>query len=243
MPSIVEEDIYPGSSLLLNTAGAIIAVTDSWWVGASVKLSEKSLELNVGAELLALMRGQWGMPKSYLRGLTQREEKQEGVDFYVQLDPQTKLYAFQFKAPKGKVESAPYRYTLMREQHDLLFGLSQLSANSVFYVFPFYVTPKKLQTDVPQLLNDTWLAELGQMPTAPSFGSKQSRTIRCQAGSASINPEYKLQTFTDISSLKRHGIPIRAFASWYERSGELVARERNRNPWLVRGLRLVISAP
>ena len=46
-----------------------------------MKVSEKSLELNVGAELLAMMRGPWGMPKAYLRGLTQREEKQQGVDF------------------------------------------------------------------------------------------------------------------------------------------------------------------
>ena len=39
-----------------------------------MKVSEKSLELNVGAELLALLRGPWGMPKAYLWGLTQREE-------------------------------------------------------------------------------------------------------------------------------------------------------------------------
>jgi len=66
-----------------------------------LKVSEKSLELNVGAELLALLRNSWGAPKAYLRGLTQREEKQEGVDFFVQLDPATRVFAFQFKAPKG----------------------------------------------------------------------------------------------------------------------------------------------
>jgi len=39
------------------------------------------------------------MPKAYLRGLTQREEKQEGVDFFVQLNPATRIFALQFKAP------------------------------------------------------------------------------------------------------------------------------------------------
>lgn len=47
-----------------------------------MEMSEKSLELNVGAEMLGLLRGPWGMPKGYLRGLTQREEKQERVDFF-----------------------------------------------------------------------------------------------------------------------------------------------------------------
>jgi len=56
-------------------------------IGATLKVSEKSLELNVGAELLTLLRNYWGMPKAYLRGLTQREERQEGVDFFVQLNP------------------------------------------------------------------------------------------------------------------------------------------------------------
>jgi hypothetical protein len=47
-----------------------------------MKVSEKSLELNLGAEVLGLLRGAWGMPKAYLRRLTQREEKQQGVDFF-----------------------------------------------------------------------------------------------------------------------------------------------------------------
>src|SRR5207249_2801844 len=104
-----------------------------------MKVSEKSLELNLGAEVLYFMRNGWGMPKAYLRGLTQREEKQEGVDFFAQLDPGTRLFAFQFKAPKGRVDGAPYRYTLVRDQHNALFSLAQSFPNSVFYVLPFYV--------------------------------------------------------------------------------------------------------
>jgi hypothetical protein len=34
-----------------------------------MKVSEESLELNVGAELLGAFRGNWGLPKAYLRGL------------------------------------------------------------------------------------------------------------------------------------------------------------------------------
>ena len=120
-----------------------------------MKVSEKSLELNVGAELLTLMRKQPGMQKAYLRGLTQAEENQEGVDFFAQLDPAIRVFAFQFKAPKGRIELAPYRYTLKREQHSPLFDLAQLSPRSVFYVFPFYITPEKLHQYVPNLAQDT----------------------------------------------------------------------------------------
>ena len=42
------------------------------------------------------------MHKAYLRGLTQTEERQEGVDFFAELSPATRIFAFQFKAPKGR---------------------------------------------------------------------------------------------------------------------------------------------
>src|SRR6266849_8732355 len=202
-----------------------------------MKVSEKSLELNVGAELLGLLRSSWGMPKAYLRGLTQQEEKQEGVDFFVQLNPATRLFAFQFKAPRGKAEVLPYRYTLVREQHDLLFGLAQLSPNSVFYVFPFYVTSAKLHLDLPQLIQDTWLLNIKQMPTAQIFsGTEETKTIRCQSGTATVNPEYELQRLNDISHLDSRGMSVQEFAFWYDRhriEGERPPKIAKRHPWLV----------
>lgn len=123
-----------------------------------MKISEKSLELNVGAELLNLMRGPWSMPKAYLRGLTQREERQQGVDFFVQLSSTARIFAFQFKAPKGSHDGTPYRYTLVREQHDILHALAQGFPNAVFYVLPFYAAHQKLQRDVPNLIQDTLVA-------------------------------------------------------------------------------------
>ncbi|MGQ0432604.1 MAG: hypothetical protein ACT452_09400 [Microthrixaceae bacterium] len=163
-----------------------------------MKISEKSLELNVGAELLALLRNVWGMPKAYLRGLTQQEEKQEGVDFFVQLDPDTRIFAFLFKAPKGAVDGPPFRYTLRRVQHDLLFDLAQFVPGSVFYVFPYYVTAAKLHRDVPDLIKDTWVLELEQMPTAAVFGDAATKTIRCDGGVAKVNPEYTMRPLREM---------------------------------------------
>ena len=143
-----------------------------------MRVSEKSLELNVGAELLALLRGPWRMPKAYLRGLTQREESQEGVNFFAQLPPGTRLFAFQFKAPKGRREREPYRFTIRRRQHEKLAALAGGSAGNVFYVLPYYVLPAKLQRYVPNLLRDTWFLPVGSMRGSDPFGAHETRTVR-----------------------------------------------------------------
>lgn len=158
-----------------------------------MKVSEKSLELNVGAELLGILRHSLNLPKAYLRGLTQAEERREGVDFFVHLDPATRIYAFQFKAPKGRDECVPYKYTLVKYQHDQLHTLAAPNPGCVFYVFPFYVTPGRLHIHVPDLLSDTWLLDIAAMKPSAVFGTKQTTTISCSPAKAKINPEYRLE--------------------------------------------------
>jgi hypothetical protein len=206
-----------------------------------MKVSEKSLELNVGAELLSVMRNAWGMRKAYLRGLTQREEKQEGVDFFVQLNPSSRIFAFQFKAPKGSIDLVPYRYTLVKEQHNALFALAKGFPGSVFYVLPFYVTTAKLQQDVPTLIRDTWLLQIDQMPTHQVFGTERTKVVRCQKNLAMVNPEYRLLPLNDMSPSTISGIPAPQFAEWYSHYREVGATSRRRqSPWLARGLRIAI---
>ena len=214
-----------------------------------MKVSEKSLELNVGAELLALLRGPWGMPKAYLRGLTQREERQEGVDFFAQLSSRTRIFAFQFKAPKGSQEGEPYRFTIQRRQHEKLAALAGGSAGNVFYVLPYYVHPGKLQRFVPRLLRDTWFLPVGSMRRTDPFGTYQTRTVRCEGGLASINPDYELRGAEELDP--GNGIPAGQFADWYadlhsDLHAEVdmaISRGVGKNPWLVRGLRVAIVQP
>ncbi len=210
-----------------------------------MKVSEKSLELNVGAELLALLRGRWRMPKTYLRGLTQREESQEGADFFAQLSPKTRIFAFQFKAPKGRQEGEPYRFTIQRRQHEKLSALAAGSTGNVFYVLPYYVLPAKLQRCVPCLLRDTWFLPVGSMSGTDPFGTYQTRTVRCERRLASINPEYELRGVEELEP--GNGIPVRQFAEWYAglhaKSDLAINRGQRRDPWLVRGMRVAIVQP
>lgn len=216
-----------------------------------MKVSEKSLELNIGAELLFHMRSKWGLNKAYLRGLTQREERSEGVDFFAHLSPSTKLFAFQFKAPKGRTERPPYKYTLADYQHEKLYNLGRACPGSVFYVFPFYVGFSKLHTNVPTLMSDTWLLDVAAVPTPSIFAHTKTRTISCSPGAAKVNPEYALTRLDDIPIPVERGINPNQFAEWYsvfrisrdfEDSGTAAPRRR-RNPWLTRGLRIVIAPP
>ena len=171
------------------------------------------------------------------------------MDFFVQLDPATRLYAFQFKAPRGTVDGEPYRYKLENEQHELLYRLARAAPGSVFYVFPYYVTPAKLQQKVPNLLQETWLLPIEQMPTPAVFGGQATKMVRCAGGLATINPQYRLQS---LGGLDRQpsankgdsgiaGASARVFAEWYAHH-RLVGRgqDRHRSPWLVRGLRVVV---
>ena len=213
-----------------------------------MKVSEKSLELNVGAELLHLLRCRWGMSKAYLRGLTQREEHDEGVDFFAELPSSSRIFAFQFKAPKGRWgERTPYRFTIQRQQHDKLSALAANWPAGVHYVLPFYVTPAKLQCDVPHLLRDTWFLRVAGMPTSKLFGQNQTKTLRCQPGLASINPNYELVSASQVELSRDAGIPVRQFAEWYAElrypSDELDRRSSGRSPWLVRGMRVAVVQP
>ena len=149
-----------------------------------MKVSKKSLELNVGA------------------------------DFFAELAPGTRIFAFQFKAPKGPQEGEPYRFTIQRRQHQKLFALAGGSMENVFYVLPYNVGPVKLQSDVPNLLSDTSFLPVGSMRGTDPFGTYKTRTVRCQQGQACINPEYELQRVEELKP--GDGIPVEQFAVWYE---------------------------
>ena len=201
------------------------------------------MELNVGAELLSFLRSHRGMKKAYLRGLTQREEKQEGVDSFLQL-PNARFFAFQFKAPWRGVDSPPYRYTLVREQHDNLYRLAQKAPDAVYYVLPFFATMPKLRQEVPNLLKDTWFMRVHGMQTSAVFSANKTKVIRCCPGFAWVNPRYETERFipdTGPSSREFRGISVEDFAEWYEQVRQLVPNGSPwRNLWLSRGLRIAV---
>lgn len=206
-----------------------------------MKVSEKSLELNIGAELLALLRGQMKMPKSYLRGLTQKEESECGVDFFVQLPPTVRIFAFQFKRPLGRSDSLPYKFTLSRKQHKMLHELARYYVGAVHYVLPFYASTQKLVRDLPTLSQDTWLLPVAPLDVFTVFADQNTKRIQCRPGTVSVNPEYEMKNLAKIALSWEDGIYPDRFAEWYR---ELRSRDYDnftrRSPQIVRGLRVTI---
>ena len=209
-----------------------------------MKVSEKSLELNVGAELLALLRGRMKMPKAYLRGLTQREESRSGADFFVQLPPTVRIFVFQFKAPRGPSDRLPYRFTLSRRQHEMLHLLAQNDVGAVHYVLPFYVSTQKLVRDVPFLSRDTWLLPVAPLDVSTVFAGQKTKRIQCFPGTASVNPEYEMKNLAKIALSWEDGIYPGRFAEWYRefrlRGREHYGESTRRSPQIARGLRVTI---
>ena len=111
---------------------------------------------------------------------------------------------------------------------------------SVFYVFPFYATPQKLQQDVPCLSKDTWLLDINKVPTNAIFGGQKSRTVHCERGLARVNPEFEMTSLLELKRLA--GIPVKEFAEWYQRFRKMgYETSERRDSWLARGLRVVIG--
>jgi hypothetical protein len=84
------------------------------------------------------------------------------------------------------------------------------------------------------------------VPSAIFGGGRRTRTVRCNQGRASVNPEYDLQNFRKIRKEDFEGVPAQKFASWYSDYRNRVSEARGgkrRDPWLVRGLSLAISPP
>lgn len=215
-----------------------------------MRVSEKSLELNVGAELLAFMRNSWNMPKAYLRGLTQREESREGVDFFVQMPTNYRIFAFQFKRPGGfreprsPIVNPRYKFTLNCKQHANLHDLAQVQPNAVFYVFPFYYGVQELEDGIPRLSQDTWLLPVNNLDVCTVFSGQKSKTVHCERGVAHINPAFDMMRLDRLGLSWDDGIQPEEFAVWHKKlhlsdlQPNTLARPRN--PHIVRGLRLTI---
>ena len=137
------------------------------------EVSEKSLELNVCAEMLQHLRSYKPFQKASWLGLTQREERQQGLDAKIKNAPGIALM-LQFKSPwaTSRVDRL-YKFTINKEQHKALEKLG--NPHAVHYVFPLYSKWWKVDQDAPDILRDTWLVPVACIPS--HFLTRDSTTI------------------------------------------------------------------
>ena len=127
------------------------------------EVSEKSLELNVCAEMLQCLRGYPDYRKALWIGLTQREERQQGLDTRIRNADDLALM-LQFKSPWATYYGDNfYKFSVNKRQHEALERLGNPEA--VFYAFPLYSRWTKADKDAPNLLQDTWLLPVSCIPS------------------------------------------------------------------------------
>lgn len=125
-----------------------------------MKLSEKTLELNICAQVSeAVQRRYCCYPPPLWFGLTQKQEARAGFDACTKLG--SRLLVFQFKASIRKLQNGGRLFLL---PHDQLSALRRLaghrpSRRSVFVAFPLVGTTAELQ-NYPDLLDKTWLLDV-----------------------------------------------------------------------------------
>ena len=131
-------------------------------------VSEKTLELNVCAEILHLIRQRPGCTRAFWIGMKQDQEARNGIDELVSAVPAGMHLALQFKAPRSLPQNAtPYRFTINDKQNDNLLRLAIVRQDAVFYVLPNYNTFTKMRTDSPALIQDTWLLRTYDLRNLP----------------------------------------------------------------------------
>ena len=207
-----------------------------------MRVSEKTLELNIGAEILYDLRNQFG-GKVFLRGLTQTEESKKGVDFYAGLNNKSRMYAFQFKSPIATYSSEPpYKYRINRRQHANLLKLTKNRTMRVQYVFPFYSNYKTFKAAVPKLLDDTWFLDAIKVPLNV-FCNNETKIVNCMPSIATINPDFPMLKNDKLfrNEFAEGGIPRDEFIEWYHNVFEEMRSLKSRkDPWLFRGLHICI---
>ena len=132
----------------------------------SKEVSEKSLELNVCVELLQLVRSWRGCQGALWFGLTQKQERERGIDEMIQNVGQGFALMLQFKSPwvtpRGNEDL--YKFSVNEQQHEAMEDLASNHPNAVQYVFPLYRTWAKAESHAPDLCQDTWFLPVSSIP-------------------------------------------------------------------------------
>lgn len=164
-----------------------------------VIVSEKTLELNVAAEIVQTIRGAPGCEAAFWIGMKQHQKALNGIDEVLSNLPSAKHLALQFKAPRARPpDTAPYVFAINEHQHSPLCRLAASRPNAVFYVLPHYNSFPSVRQRSPSLLDDTWFFRISDIGPLQGGSSSGSHTIRSWPGWAQVysSPGERTTTFS-----------------------------------------------
>ncbi len=158
---------------------------------ARLRISEKTLELNICAEVLQYIRHVPGCSQSFWIGMKQDQEARLGLDELIHNVPAGMHLALQFKAPNSEPQNqVPYRFTINDRQNRNLMRLASIRPDAAYYVFPHYNSFTKMRTDSPALLQDTWLLKVYDLRNLPVSTNRQgTHSVRTTPPSALVRSD------------------------------------------------------
>lgn len=208
-------------------------------------VTEKTLELNICAEIISLIRSLQNCNKSFWIGMTQSQEAFTGMDEYIENMPHGYYLIFQFKSPWiNPRNNLRFNFTINDRQHFHLSILARSFPHSCFYVFPYYKDYGKLAQNSPGLLNDTWFLDINSILNLPrSLNRAGTHKVECLNGSAIIHSpsiKCKLSKLKEIKGQLEieKFIPYEKMCDWF-RKVLTDKTEINHYHWLAGGLRLM----
>ena len=140
-----------------------------------MKLSEKTLELNICAQVSQQVRSK---ERLLWFGLTQKQEARAGFDACTKLGG--RLLIFQFKASNRVLRSGERVFLAPHHQLAALRKRTGSHRRSIFYAFPLVGTTAELIAN-PDLVSQTWLLDVAGLPpiAAPKSSKGNPRKNGC----------------------------------------------------------------
>jgi hypothetical protein len=144
------------------------------------RVSEKTLELNIVAEILSAIRLWSGFQSAFWMGPTQQQEARHGADELLLGTPPGHHLALQFKSPRpNPPDTDPFVFPINPVQHGNLARLAGSRAAAVYYVLPNINTLSSVRAAVPSLLSRTLMVPVSDVVLQPPA---RSHTATCQLG-------------------------------------------------------------
>ena len=135
------------------------------------------MALNLCAELLQYIRSWPRCDGALWVGLTQAQERREGIDARIRNAGPGVSIMLQFKAPWATShEDSFYKFSVNEQQHAAMEDLAGNNASAVYYVFPLFSTWRKADQHAPDLAGDTWQVPVSSIPLATLTGLSSPST-------------------------------------------------------------------
>ena len=156
-----------------------------------LRVSEKTLELNICAEVLHAIRQIPGCNRAFWIGMKQDQEARLGIDELIHNLPTGMHLALQFKAPRSEPrDQIPYMFTINDRQNNSLLRLANNRPEAVYYIFPHYNSFAKMRLDSPTLLRDTWSLKINDLQGLPASTKRQgTHVVRTNPPTAFVRSE------------------------------------------------------